>query len=299
VKVSIDGRSVDTATAAIGVLDHGFLYGDGVFEGLRVRQGHLFRLDDHLRRLAMGAAALGLNLPGGLERVRDTLLRTCREHGAQEAYVRFIVTRGEGPLGVDPSECGPPRTVCIVGDIALHSHDKQERGIDMITSSWRRPPADVLDPRIKSLNYLNSVLAKREARLRGADEALLLNVRGLVAEAAVANVFVVRRGVLLTPPVTDGALEGVTRQSVIELARERGVETQEVSLGRADLLAADEVFLTGSGAGILPVATLDGSQIGTGGRALTRALRDAYLASAVRWGTRLLRDGAEETPATR
>ena len=168
------------------------------------------------------------------------------------------------PLGVDPTTCPRPRVVCIVDHIRIYPAETLERGIDLITSSWRRPPPDVLDPRVKSLNYLNNALAKLEARRRGADEALLLNAAGLVAEASVANVFAVQGGSLATPPATDGALEGITRGAVLELAVSAGIASAERSLGRYDLLGADEVFLTGTGARIVPVRSLDGETIGKG-----------------------------------
>ncbi len=265
-KVWIDGAIVDGPEARIPVTDHGLLYGDGVFEGMRLYSGRLFRLADHMRRIATGARALGLELPGGTRALEKIVVETARAHGAADAYIRLIVTRGEGALGVDPTTCLHPRIICIVDAVRLYPEEKLARGIDLITSSLRRPGADVLDPRVKSLNYLNSVLAKREARLRGADEALLLNAAGLVAEASVANVFAVRDGGLTTPPVTDGALEGITRASVLEIAAELGLPTAERSLGRFDLLGADEVFLTGSGARIVPVASLDGSPLGEPGR---------------------------------
>ena len=194
-----------------------------------------------------------------------------------EAYVRLLVTRGEGELGVDPTLCRDPQLICIVTSIRLFPPEKLERGLDMVTASLRRPAADALDPRVKSLNYLNSVLAKREARMRGADEALILNAAGRVAEASVANVFAVRGGVVTTPPVTEGALEGITRASILEIARAEGIPAREQNLGRFDLLAADEVFLTGSGARVVPIATLDGALIGDPDeRPVMRRLVDAF-----------------------
>jgi branched-chain amino acid aminotransferase len=287
-KVWIDGKVVEGGSpeARISVLDHGLLYGDGVFEGIRVYAGRVFRLPDHLTRIGNAARAIGLTIPGGSPALEKVVLETVRAHGNREAYVRLLVTRGEGELGVDPTSCRDPRIVCIVDDIRLYSEEKRRVGIDMLTSSLRRPAADMLDPRVKSLNYLNSVLAKREARLRGADEALLLNAAGMVAEAAVANLFIVKDGALATPPVTDGALEGITRSSVLVLADELGIPAREVTLGRFDLLAADEVFLTGSGARIIAVATLDGQPIGIAGEhPVTDRLWDAFVPYAERHGT--------------
>jgi branched-chain amino acid aminotransferase len=276
----IDGAIVPAREARIPVRDHGLLYGDGVFEGIRVRGGRVFRLDDHLARFATGAKALALALPLPLSEVREIVRSSVRAHGAAEAYVRLIATRGEGPLGVDPTPCGPARIVCIVDAIALYPEEKRRRGLDLVTSSLRRPGPDVLDPRVKSLNYLNNVLAKLEARSRGADEALLLNSAGLVAEAAVANVFAVRGGELRTPPASDGALEGITRATVLELARELGIPAQERSLGRFDLLAAEECFLTGSGAGLVGVRSLDGRPIGAGAPGPVLARLDAAFEAA-------------------
>jgi branched-chain amino acid aminotransferase len=264
-KVWIEGRVVDGSEARVPVLDHGLLYGDGVFEGIRIYGRRVFRLEDHLRRFATGAKTIALELPGGIGAVREIVLETARAFGADEAYVRLIATRGDGPLGIDPTQCSEPRLICIVDRIAVYPESKRSAGIDLLTSSWRRPPADVLDPRVKSLNYLNNVMAKLEAVQRGGDEALLLNADGSIAEASVANLFVVRGGDLLTPPSSDGALEGITRATVFELAASLGIEARTQSLGRFDLFAAEEVFLTGSGTGMVPVRSLDGRTIGAGG----------------------------------
>jgi len=263
----IDGKIVEggSSDARISVTDHGLLYGDGLFEGLRVYAGRVFCLPDHLARIDAGARAIGLSIPGGTGALEKVVLATAKAHGSREAYIRLLVTRGEGELGVDPTTCHAPQIICIVDDISLYSEEKRRAGLDMLTSSLRRPAADMLDPRVKSLNYMNSVLAKREARLRGADEALLLNSSGMVAEAAVANLFAVKDGRLTTPPATDGALEGITRAAVLALAAELEIPAREATLGRFDLFAADEVFLTGSGARIVSVATLDGECIGTPG----------------------------------
>lgn len=282
----LDGRVVALADARIPVTDHGFLYGDGVFEGMRVTRRRIFRLDDHLRRFAASARAIGLALPGGLAAMQAILFETLRAAGRDDAYVRMIASRGDGALGVDPTSCPSPRLICIVDQLRIYPPEKLESGIDLITSSWRRPPPDVLDPRVKSLNYLNNVLAKLEARQRGADEALLLTQEGRVAEASVANVFALREGTLLTPPGIDGALEGITRRTVLELALSAGVPAREQSLGRLDFFAADEAFLTGSGAGIVPIRSLDGREIGSGRPGpLTQRLRAAYLDSAQSLGT--------------
>ena len=280
-KAWIDGVIVDASEARIPITDHGLLYGDGIFEGIRVFGGRVFRLDDHMTRFRTGLSHIALDLPGGIEHARRVVLETVRAHATQEAYVRLIATRGEGALGVDPTSCSHPRLLCLVDQIELYPDEKLATGLSMLTSSLRRPPADVLDPRVKSLNYLNNVLAKLEAKQHGADEALLLNQAGMVAEAAVANVFIVRDGELLTPPTSDGALEGIVRMTVLELAGSLGIPAREKTLGRFDFLAADEAFLTGSGAGIVPVTSLDQRRIGQGQPGPIYAkLRAAFLDAA-------------------
>jgi branched-chain amino acid aminotransferase len=276
-KVWIGGRIVDGNDAYVSVFDHGLLYGDGVFEGMRVYGGRVFRKRDHLERLAVSARAVGMAAldTEALARVVDD---TVDAFGRAEAYVRLIVTRGKGPLSVDPTKCFAPTVVCIVDEVALYPAEKLEKGVDLVTVSIRRPGADVLEPRVKSLNYLNNALAILEARRVGADEALLLNRDGAVAEASGANVFVVRGGRVSTPPATDGALEGITRRTILELCEELGVPAVERRLGRIDLLGADEVFLAGTGARLVPVATVDGQPIGVGSahRTVYARLRTAY-----------------------
>ncbi len=275
-KVWIDGAVVSGDQARIPVTDHGFLYGDGIFEGMRVYHRRLFRLEDHLARLAVAAKAIALEIPGGIDAAREVILETARAFGRDEAYLRLIVSRGEGALGVDPTTCPTPRMICIVDDVRIYSEEKMRAGISLVTSSWRRPAPDVLDPRVKSLNYLNNAMAKLEARQAGADEALLLNASGHIAEASVANLFLVREGVLLTPPATEGSLEGITRRSVLEIAEAEGIPAAERRLGRFDLFAADEAFLTGSGARIVPVGSLDGRAVGGATRPLTERLTACF-----------------------
>ncbi len=280
-RVWIDGAVVGLAEARVPVTDHGLLYGDGIFEGIRILHRGVFRLDKHLSRLESAARVIGLELPGGVAALREIVLTTARAYGEPEGYVRLVVTRGEGALGVDPTTCGAPRVFCIVTRVTIYPAEKREQGIDLITSSWRRPPPDVLDPRVKSLNYLNNALAKLEARRRGADEALLLNQAGQVAEASVANLFLVRDAALWTPPGSDGALEGITRATVLELADGLGLSAGERSLGRFDLFAASEVFLCGSGAGFVPVRSLDARTIGSGGPGpVYEKVRRAYVDAA-------------------
>ena len=285
-KVWIDGRVVDGSEARVPVSDHGLLYGDGVFEGIRIYGRSVFRLDTHLQRFATSAKAIALELPGGIEAVREIVLETARAFDADEAYVRLLATRGEGALDIDPTHCSTPRLICIVDRIVIYPEQKRLAGLDLLTSSWRRPPADVLDPRVKSLNYLNNVMATLEAKQRGGDEALLLNAAGTIAETSVTNIFAVRDGDLLTPPATDGALEGITRATVLEIAASLEIPAREQSLGRFDLFAADEVFLTGSGAALVPVRSLDGRSIGAAGPGPDyEKIRSVFLETAAGRGT--------------
>jgi branched-chain amino acid aminotransferase len=284
-KVWLNGRILEHTEARISVVDHGLLYGDGVFEGMRAYGGRMFRLDDHLRRFEVSARAIGLELPAR-DRLREIVLATVAATGAPEAYVRLVVTRGEGPLGLDPTTCPLPTVFCIADSVEIFSKDKTAAGVALVVSSLRRPGPDVLDPRIKSLNYLNNVLAKLEARRQGADDALLLNARGEIAEATAANVFVARNDRLMTPPATDGALEGITRATVLELAPDLGLVAEERTLTRIDVLGADEAFLSGTGARIVPIRSLDGQPIGTSAPGpITAKIRDRYLALARSSGT--------------
>lgn len=276
-KVWIDGAVRDARDACVPVTDHGLLYGDGVFEGIRAHGDRVFRLDRHLERLHCSAACIGLELPKSPCELRDIIHQTVSALGRPETYLRLIVTRGDGAMGVDPLTCPEPRLICIACEAEIYPRAVVERGLDLVTTSVRRPAFDVLDPRAKTLNYLNSALARREAGLRGADDGLILNAAGRIAEASVANVFALRRGELLTPPAWEGALEGVTREAVLELAGGLGLAVEERPLSRADLLSASEVFLTGTGVGLVAVRSLDGQAIAAGTPGSTTAkLREAY-----------------------
>ena len=276
----VDGAIVPAGEARIPVLDHGFLFGDGVFEGIRVTDRGIFRLDDHMRRLATAGRAVGIEPVGGFERVREIARETTRAWGERDGYLRLIVSRGVGALGIDPTTCPEPAVVCIAAGPSALDPEKARRGLDLITSSLRRPAPDVLDPRVKSMNYLNNVLAKREAVVRGADDALVLNARGLVAEASATNVFALTGDRLETPPVTDGALEGLTRRTILELGGEMGLDVREHSLGRFDLYGADAVFLTGSRAGLIAVGSLDGSPVSQTGRPRVAEIEAAFMERA-------------------
>jgi branched-chain amino acid aminotransferase len=293
-KVWIDGRIADGADASVPVTDHGFLYGDGVFESFRVEHGRIFRLAEHLARLETSARAIALELPKTRGEIAEAVLRTVRALGRQEAYVRLVVSRGDGPLGINPLQCTRPRIVCIAGEIRMFPDDKLARGLDLLTATVRRPAGDALDPRVKSLNYLNNVLATGEARMRGGDDALVLNAQGAVVEASAANVFVVAGRRCATPPASDGALEGIVRGAVLELARDLGLDAQERRLGRVDFFAADEAFLTGTGAGIVAVRSLDGRPIGEGRRGpVTERIVAAFAALVAREGTAVWPDARD------
>lgn len=272
----VEGKIVPAREARIPILDHGFLFGDGVFEGIRLTPVGVFRFDDHIRRLEIASRAVGIEVEGGMDRVREVVRETTRAWGPREGYLRLILSRGVGALGLDPASCAQSAIVCIAAGTVSLSPEKQATGIRLITSSLRRPAGDVLDPRVKSLNYLNNILAKREANLRGADDALVLNAQGLVAEASAANIFALTGNRLATPPPTDGALEGITRRTVLEIADELGLEARERSLGRFDLFAADTVFLTGTRAGLVPVASLDGSPIEQLARPRVQEIQTAF-----------------------
>ncbi len=276
----VDGEWTPAEEARVSVLDHGLLYGDGVFEGIRIYGGEPFLLDEHLARLATSARALALELPAGL----DEIAAICREAAARrdldDGYMRLVVTRGPGALGVSPHTCSRPSLIVIAAPIALYPPESYRDGLKLITSSLRRSAHDALPPQIKSLNYLTSVLASIEARRQGADEAMLLNAQGLIAECTADNLFVVRDGRVLTPAVSGGALAGITRALVMRLLAEQGIEAAEAQLTPFDAWTADELFLTGTGAEIVPVRELDGRPL-PAERPVTDRVRAAFSAYIV------------------
>lgn len=274
----LDGAVVPVEKARISVLDHGLLYGDGVFEGVRIYHGRPFLLDAHLDRLIRSARAIGLDLPWSRAVLVEAVLATVAAWGQPQGYLRILVTRGEGALGIDPRSCTRPRLLVIAGELTLVPARVREAGARVIIAATRRLAPDGLDPRIKSLNYLNHILARLEANAAGADEALLLNAQGRVAEGSADNLFVVQDGVLLTPPVIDGALAGITRALILELAREAGIEARETSLAPYDLYTADECFLTGTGAELIPVREVDGRPLEACPGPLFQQLQTAYQA---------------------
>ncbi len=263
-QIFISGRFYDKEDAKISVYDHGLLYGDGVFEGIRSYGGKAFRLAEHLDRLWESAKAIWLEIPMTKDAMTQAIDETLAANGVKDGYIRVIVTRGEGTLGLDPNRCSNPEIVIIADRIALYPKEYYENGLEIITVSVMRNHPAALSPRIKSMNYLNNILAKIEGIQAGCIEALMLNHKGEVAECTGDNIFVVRRGALHTPPNDAGILEGITRDVVMGLAREAGIEVRETALTKHDVYVAEECFLTGSAAEVVPVVKVDARTIGDG-----------------------------------
>ncbi len=260
----IDGKYYDKADAKISVFDHGLLYGDGVFEGIRVYNRRVFRLDRHLDRLYASAKAVWIEIPIARDALAPLVEEVVAKSGIADAYIRLVVTRGIGDLGLDPRKCGRPSIVCIVDHIELWSADRYDKGLTAISAATPIHHRESLSPRIKSLNYLSHILAKVEGIAAGVDEVIMLDSAGFVAEASGMNLFVVVDGTLKTPPAYSGILRGVTRDAVLDLAREATYGVEEVPLNRYDLYTANEVFLTGTAAEVIGVTKLDARTIGTG-----------------------------------
>ena len=263
-KVYIGGKLYDKADAKISVYDHGLLYGDGVFEGIRSYSGRVFRLEQHIARLYDSARAIHLEIPMAPAEMARAILETLAVNTLSDAYIRLIVTRGAGSLGLDPRKTTDPQVIIITDSISLYPPELYEHGLKIVTAGTMRNHPSALNPRIKSLNYLNSILAKIEGTNAGCLEALMLNHKGEVAECTGDNIFVARRGELHTPSVASGILEGITRDAVIELARAAGIRVVERAMDRHDIYTADECFLTGTAAEVIPVVECDGRPIGTG-----------------------------------
>jgi len=263
-KVWINGRLYAKEDAKISVYDHGLLYGDGVFEGLRSYGGKVFRLQEHLKRLWESAHAIRLSIPMSHEAMTAAVYETLKTNQLVDAYIRLVVTRGAGSLGLDPNRCSDPQIIIITDHIALYPREFYEHGLEIVTVSVVRNHPAALSPRIKSLNYLNNILAKLEGLQAGCVEALMLNTKGEVAECTGDNIFIVRNGDVYTPPNDAGILEGITRDAVIELAREEGLEVRESPMTKHDIYIADEVFLTGTAAEVIPVVKVDQRTIGDG-----------------------------------
>ena len=263
-KIYLDGTFVDSADAKVSVFDHGLLYGDGVFEGIRLYDGNIFRLEEHLERLEYSAKAILLDLPLTRAQFSEATCETCRQNGLKDGYIRLVVTRGVGDLGLSPWLCAKPTVFIIASKISLYPPEHYEKGLAIVTVPTRRINPAALPPTIKSLNYLNNILGKIEARQFGALEAIMLNDQGYVAECTADNVFIVQKGEILTPAASQGALKGVTRSTIFDIAAELKLPLREVNLTRYDIWVAEECFLTGSGAEVIPTVKLDGRTIGDG-----------------------------------
>ena len=265
-QIYIDGAFYPQSEAKVSVFDHGLLYGDGIFEGIRFYNGRVFKLTEHLDRLWDSAKAISLTIPLKSEEVEAATLETIRRNGLRDGYVRLIVTRGVGNLGLSPDRCPKASVIIIADTIALYPPEKYEVGMVMVTCATRRCSSAALPPAVKSLNYLNNILAKIEANQAGADEGLMLNEQGYVAECTGDNIFIIKRGEVLTPPISAGALRGITRQVVFDICRELGVPIREAELTRQDIYTADECFLTGTAAEVISAINLDTRVIGNGRR---------------------------------
>jgi branched-chain amino acid aminotransferase len=284
-KIFIQNKWVGKKDAVVSVFDHGLLYGDGVFEGIRAYNGRVFRLGEHIDRLFDSARAIHLKPPMTKARMAKIVVETCRLNRIKDGYVRLVLTRGAGSLGLNPYQCRNPQVIVIAATIQLYAPELYEKGMAIVTAGTVRNHVEAVNPRIKSLNYLNNILAKIEAVNAGVMECLLLNPQGYVAEASGDNVFVVKNNILRTPPAWCGALCGITRNAVLELARERGLEAREDVLTRYDIYTADEVFLTGTAAEIIGVTKVDGRVISERPGPITRDLAARFSAYARSTGT--------------
>jgi branched-chain amino acid aminotransferase len=262
--VYVDGSFVDKMDAKVSVFDHGLLYGDGVFEGIRAYNGRVFKLKEHIDRLFNAAKAISLTMPLSKAEMTEVVLESCRKNDITDGYIRLVVTRGFGDLGLSPLKCPKPTVICIAATIALYPPEFYETGLKVITSTVRRNKATIIDPQVKSLNYLNNILARIEADRVGAPEALMLTEDGLVAECTGDNIFIVKGGEIWTPPIHMGILDGITRGTVIELAAKNGFTLLEKEFTLFNVITADECFLTGTAAELIAVTELDGKVIGTG-----------------------------------
>ncbi|MCF7818760.1 MAG: branched-chain-amino-acid transaminase [Kiritimatiellales bacterium] len=285
-KVFLGDKLVDEKDAVVSVFDHGLLYGDGVFEGIRAYNGRVFLLDEHVDRLYDSAKAIALNIPMDKAQMAQAVVDTCKANALVDGYIRLVVTRGKGTLGLNPYLCDKAEVIIIAAKIQLYPQELYDNGLKIVTVGTVRNHTEAINPRIKSLNYLNNIMAKIEAINAGCMECLMLNTHGQVAEASGDNVFAIKNGVLTTPPSWCGALEGLTRNKVMEIARKAGYEVRESVMARYDLYVADEVFLTGTAAEIISVVDIDKRPIGDGipGK-ITRELSALYTECARSEGT--------------
>ena len=283
--IYLDGEYVPAEKAAVSVFDHGFLYGDGVFEGIRAYDGRVFRLEDHVKRLYDSAQAIMLSIPLSQEEMALAIRETLRKNGLRDAYIRPIVTRGYGDLGLDPLKCEKPTVIIVAVEWGAMYGSLYEVGLTAISVSVRRNAPDALPPNIKSLNYLNNILAKIEANVKGGNEAIILDAQGRKSEGSGDNIFVIKNKKICTPHTLNN-LKGITREAVIELAEKNGIEVKETDLGLFDLYTGDEVFVTGTAAEVAPVTKIDGRIIGSGKPGpITKALMAAFRKMAMSSGT--------------
>ena len=291
--VYVNGEYVLKDDAKVSVYDHGFLYGDGVFEGIRVYNGNVYRLDEHLQRLYESAQSIMLKIPHTKEELTDIIVETLQKNKYRDAYIRLVISRGKGNLGLDPFTCGQPGVIVIAEQLALFPKKLYETGLEIITVASRRNRPDVLSPKVKSLNYLNNILVKIEASLAGVSEALMLNDQGYVAEGSADNVFIIKGNTIKTPPGYLGALEGITRNAIVEIARKQGYNMVEEPFTRHDVYVADEVFLTGTAAEVIAVVKVDGRVIGNGAPGKhTNKLLEAFREKVVEEGVKVYSDQA-------
>lgn len=262
--IYLNGEFVPREKAVVSVFDHGLLYGDGVFEGIRAYHGRVFKLGEHLDRIYDGARAMCLEIPATKDEMQEIVLETLRRNKMSDAYIRLVVTRGVGDLGLDPRKCPKAFIFCIAASIVLYPDELYKNGLSVISVSTRRNIPTACIPRVKSLNYLNNIYAKMEANLGGVPEAIMLNNEGYVAEATGDNIFIMKKGVLITPPSSAGILEGITRNAVMEIARQKGISVEEKLFTMFDIYTADEVFLTGTAAEVIPCINVDGRIIADG-----------------------------------
>jgi len=283
--IYLNGEFVPPEQATVSVFDHGFLYGDGVFEGIRAYNGRVFRLEDHVKRLFDSAQAIMLKIPLSQEEMCEAILETLRKYNLRDAYIRPIVSRGYGDLGLDPNKCPKPSVIIIAVEWGAMYGNLYEVGLTAVSVSVRRDSPDSLPPNIKSLNYLNNILAKIESNIKGGNEAIILDSRGLVSEGSGDNIFVIKNGLIFTP-YTINNLKGITREAVMELAELRGNPIQEKELGLFDLYTADEIFVTGTAAEVAPVTKVDGRIVGTGKPGpITKELMAAFKELTLSTGT--------------
>ncbi|MFO7941107.1 MAG: branched-chain-amino-acid transaminase [Bacillota bacterium] len=282
----MNGDLVPEEDATVSVFDHGFLYGDGVFEGIRAYGGKVFRLREHVQRLYESAHCIMMDIPYEPAELERAIIDTVKANDLIDAYIRVVVSRGKGDLGLSPKNCARCQVVIIAGEIAVYPAELYRDGIEAVTVPTRRNSVGALDPRIKSLNYLNNILGHLEAARAGVREALMLNSDGYVTEGAADNLFVYRKGILSTPPVYLGILEGITRESVMELARQEGVPVEERPITRHDIYTADECFVTGTAAEIMPIVEVDARTVGEGVPGpLTKRLTELYGKLVIEEGT--------------